>query len=280
MQFKNLSIKTKILSGALSLVLITVIFGILAYTYIGNVSGALFGITQNNAKAVEFATGVERMALSTIMEEKNYVLADTSAYQRAEANVKELNSYLDKVDENAKKYKNDELLKQSEVARKGTAEYANKYREGVKLLEERVKSTVEFAKAGALVGELFSAYIKLLDQGHAAAIKANDIKAIASTNEEVVMANEGIDMANAIRLNANKYMVKRDATVLKNMNEGLEVLIPHYDKMAALTADKEKLGMIDKARKATLLYKEDTSKWVKLDNELNEKVLPAMKTRQ
>ena len=45
MKFKNLSIKYKILSGSMALVLITLIFGLLAYSYIGKVSGTLFGIT-------------------------------------------------------------------------------------------------------------------------------------------------------------------------------------------------------------------------------------------
>jgi len=70
MNVKDLSIKTKILTGALLLVLITCGFGMLSKLYIGKVSGSLFGITDNNGKAVEYATGVERMALSTIMEEK------------------------------------------------------------------------------------------------------------------------------------------------------------------------------------------------------------------
>jgi len=46
------------------LVLITGIFGLLAYVYIhtGNLSKKLSNITDNNPKAVEYATGVERMA--------------------------------------------------------------------------------------------------------------------------------------------------------------------------------------------------------------------------
>jgi len=70
MNIQDLSIKTKILTGALLLVLITCGFGMLSKLYIGKVSDSLFGITDNNGKAVEYATGVERMALATIMEEK------------------------------------------------------------------------------------------------------------------------------------------------------------------------------------------------------------------
>ena len=77
MRFSDLKIKTKIMAGALALVLITVVFGGLAYIYIGKVSHALFDITDRDAKAVEYATGVERMALNTIMEEKNYLITNS-----------------------------------------------------------------------------------------------------------------------------------------------------------------------------------------------------------
>ena len=136
MNIKDLSIKTKILTGALLLVLITCGFGLLSKLYIGKVSGSLFAITDNNGKAVEYATGVERMALATIMEEKNYLLEEKDeVHQRAEKNVKELNDYLDKVDVVAKQYKNTELLDQSKAARQGTAQYAEKYRAGVAALK-------------------------------------------------------------------------------------------------------------------------------------------------
>lgn len=111
MNINDLKIKTKILTGAMLLVAITIGFGLLAKIYIGDVSDALFGITDNNGKSVEYATGVERMAFATIMEEKNYLLYEKDEiYQRAEENVKKLMGYLDQVDQVGKKYNNTELL--------------------------------------------------------------------------------------------------------------------------------------------------------------------------
>ena len=128
MGFKDVKIKGKILVGAMALVLITAVIGVLAYINIGDLSNTLFNITDNNAKAVEYATGVERMALSTIMEEKNYLLEQTDeVHQRAEGNVKELYGYLDKVDDLSAEYNNDKLLERSKAARKGTDDYAEKY---------------------------------------------------------------------------------------------------------------------------------------------------------
>ena len=45
MRFRDLNIRLKILSGATLLVLITCIFGLLSYFYIGKISDALFTIT-------------------------------------------------------------------------------------------------------------------------------------------------------------------------------------------------------------------------------------------
>ena len=52
MRFNDLRIRMKILLGATSIVLITGMLGVLAYVYIGKISGTLFSITENNAKSV------------------------------------------------------------------------------------------------------------------------------------------------------------------------------------------------------------------------------------
>ena len=177
MNIKNLSVKTKILSGASLLVVITVILGLLAQIYIGKVSGALFGITDNNAKAVEYATGVERMALATIMEEKNYLLfGKDSIHQKAEKNVKELFEYLDKVDVIAKEYNNNRLLEQSKVARKETSKHAEKYREGVAAIKNNKLLVAEMVEKGNIVGAIGVSGASVEDDHEAALAGAAALK--------------------------------------------------------------------------------------------------------
>ncbi len=150
-----MSVRNKILGGSLSLVAITVILGILAYSYIGNISGALFGITDNNAKAVEYATGVERMALSTILEEKNYLLEEEDEiYERAKQNVAELYGFLDEVDELAAEYDNDELLKLSREAREETEAYEAKYHEAVALLVQNRETETTIVENARVIENL------------------------------------------------------------------------------------------------------------------------------
>ena len=78
MRFNDLRIRMKILLGATSIVLITGMLGVLAYVYIGKISGTLFSITENNAKSVEFATGVERKALETLLAIRFFRVFDVS----------------------------------------------------------------------------------------------------------------------------------------------------------------------------------------------------------
>ena len=111
MRFKDLNIRLKILSGATLLVLITCIFGLLSFFYIGKISTALFTITNNNAKAVEFATGVERNALGTRLAFRTFMAEETPQNkQNVHSNINEIYIFLEKVDEIAKKYDNPGLL--------------------------------------------------------------------------------------------------------------------------------------------------------------------------
>jgi len=154
MNINDLKIKTKILTGAMLLVVITVGFGGLAKLYIDDVSEALFGITDNNGKAVEFATGVERMALQTIMQQKNYMLyRKDENRQFVEENIKKLFDYLDKVDDIGKQYNNTELLNQSKIAREGTQKYLEKFRESVQAIDANNDSVAVMIEKGNAVAK-------------------------------------------------------------------------------------------------------------------------------
>src|SRR5574343_642764 len=137
MNINDYKIKTKILTGAMLLVAITIGFGLLARIYIGDVSGALFGITDNNGKSVEYATGVERMALQTVLNQRAYRISNKDEdAQKVEDSMKSLLEYLDQVDQVAKKYNNTELLSQSKVAREGTLKFGIKFREVVAAVKQ------------------------------------------------------------------------------------------------------------------------------------------------
>jgi len=279
MKFKNLSIKTKILSGTMVLVLIMVVLGLLTYNIIGKVSGALFGITQHNAKAVEYATAVERMSLAAILEQKNYLLdKNEETHKRALDALQELNTYLDKLDALAGKYKNNKLIREAEAARKGAAEYAEQYNKAVELLKAAGSAEKIMNDAGVLVLELFSAYINKMSIEMEDAI-ANNKELIATYNTVSSMANSAMELAHSIRTYEKEYIIHPDEKVWQNLEARLKDLVRLYNEIGALQKDESTLEMISKARDATVKYRDAAESWVRLDKELKEKVLPAMKTQ-
>ena len=279
MRFSDLKIKTKIMAGALALVLITVIFGGVAYIYMEKVSHALFGITDRDAKAVEYATGVERMALNTIMEEKNYLITKSDdAHQRAEKNVKELNTYLDKVDAIARQYNLDSLLKQSQTAREETSKYADKYREGVKSIKDNQDAVKEMVRTGNIVGD---AADKFLSMQVAAYTKAQKDGVEAATLDKYVqryiVTTRIYELALKIMRAEKEEVNYKDRKAYASMQKMLPELMDNYNKLEKITTDSNELQLIKDARTATQTYEKSAASWIKNDDNLKS-ILASMAT--
>ncbi|MGZ4992950.1 MAG: methyl-accepting chemotaxis protein [Methylobacter sp.] len=270
MNIKDLSIKTKILTGALLLVLIICGFGMLSKLYIGKVSGSLFGITDNNGKAVEYATGVERMALSTIMEEKNYLLQEKDEiHQRAEQNVNELNSYLDKVDALAKQYKNSELLEQSKTAREGTAQYADKYRAGVAALKANKQAVADMVEKGNIVANAADTFLKRQVSLYTDALKkgVSGQELDAYVQRYIVATNIYVKAMQIMRAEKEEANYK-NRVAWKKMEVLLPELMALYDDLQKITQSEEGLKLIADSRKGTQDYTQSAKSWIENDDKL------------
>ncbi len=270
MNVKDLSIKTKILTGALLLVLITCGFGLLSKLYIGKVSGSLFGITDNNGKAVEYATGVERMALSTIMEEKNYLLQEKDeVHQRAEQNVKELMSYLDKVDAVAKQYKNTELLEQSKTAREGTAQYADKYRAGVAALKANKQAVAVMVEKGNAVANAADRMLKRQVVLYSEAMKKGVTGQELDQYVQRYILTTNIYIKAMEIMRAEKEEVNyKDRIAWKKMEVLLPELMSMYDELQKVLFSEEGLKYVSDMRNGTQEYTQSAKSWIENDNKL------------
>jgi methyl-accepting chemotaxis protein len=270
MNIKNLSIKTKILAGALLLVLITCGFGLLSKIYIGKVSGSLFGITDNNGKSVEYATGVERMAFATIMEEKNYLLQEKDeVHQRAEQNVKDLMAYLDKVDVIAKQYQNTELLGQSKTAREGTARYAEKYRAGVAALKANKLSVTEMVENGNIVATAADTMLKKQVNNYSEAMKkglsAQELDKFVQ--RYIITTNIYVKAMQIMRAEKEEVNYK-DRVAWKKMEVLLPELMTFYDDLQKIVQNEDELKLIADARTGTRNYTASAKSWIENDNKL------------
>lgn len=279
MNVKDLSIKTKILTGALLLVLITCGFGLLSKLYIGKVSGSLFGITDNNGKAIEYATGVERMALTTYIEEKNYLLEETDeVQQRAEQNVKELIGYLDKVDTVAKEYKNTELLEQSKNAREGIGQYIDKYRAAVKVMKDNKQAVANMVEKGNAVANAADGFldrqVRLYTEAQKKGLTGQELDAYV---QRYIIAT-GISVKAMQIMRAEKEEVNyQDRVAWKKMGVLLPELMQLYDDLQKIVSSDEALKFIADSRNITRDYHEAAKTWI--ENNSQKKIILADMSR-
>ncbi len=272
MAINDLKVKTKILSGAMLLVAITVVFGGLAQVYMGRVSGALFGITDHDAKAVEYATGVERMALLTIMEEKNYLLFERDEiHQRAEDNVKQLFGYLDKVDEVAKQFNNNRLLEQSQVARRDTSRYAEEYRRGVAALKNNRDLVRQMVDRGEIVINSAAQFMDMQRNAYTDAMEQGaDDRTLDQYVQRYILTTNIRIVANQIIRFEKEEVNYKDRKGWTQMTVLLPKLMRLYDDLEQITSSQAALRLIEDARRATTEYRQAAESWIKNDDELKQ----------
>lgn len=271
MSIYDYKIKTKILTGAMLLVAITIGFGLLARIYIGDVSGALFGITDNNGKSVEYATGVERMALQTILNQRAYrISAKDEDAQKVEDSMKSLLEYLDKVDQVAKQYGNTELLNQSKIAREGTLKFGEKFRLVVASVKANQKAVDVMIEKGGIVANAADSYLKRQVTRYTEAMEKNaNAQELNAYVQRYITATQIYVKAMEIMRAEKEEVNYKNRVAWKKMQVWLPELINLYDELEKLSATAEGKKMIADARNATREYQEAAQNWIDNDNELN-----------
>ncbi len=270
MNFNNMTLNAKMLGVGLLLLAVTIALGGVTKFYMGKVSDALFGITDNNAKAIEYATGVERMALATIMEEKNYLLFEKDEiHQQAENNVKELFSFLDKVDEVANKYNNIRLLDQSRIARTETSKYADKYREGVAALKNNKKMVAEMVEKGNIVGDAADAFLTMQVNAYTVAMKQGaDAQHLDDYVQRYIITTNIYEHALKIMRAEKEEVNYKNRVAWKKMLVLLPELMDLYDDLEKITSHPVETKLIRDARQATKEYKLSAQNWIENDKKL------------
>ena len=271
MKINDLKIKTKILTGAMLLVVITVGFGGLAKLYIDDVSEALFGITDHNGKAVEYATGVERMALSTIMEQKNYLLLEKDENrQLVEDNIKKLYGYLDQVDELARRYNDTELSKQSKVAREGAEKYIEKFRASVESMKaNRQAVAIMVEKGNAVAAATDTDLQRQVDKYTAAMAKGASQQELDHYVQRYIGSTKAYIKAMEIMRAEKEEVNYKDRVAWKKMQVWLPELIAMYDEQEKNASSEESKKNIAEARKLVEEYQQAAQSWINNNDQLN-----------
>jgi methyl-accepting chemotaxis protein len=261
----NMKIGTKLLITFIALtLLIAGAVGGTSYVSLTRVVNIVREIIAQRMPSVKNATAVERFALRTILDEKNYLLAvsdvnrDEEAYHQSAMNsITEILSALDEVDKVAIQFKDQDLLTKSQEVRAVTEEYKGLYDQGVAKLQQNKQLEQVMAEKGDVV----------IAQAHAY-FDAKSTETAAEARTALVTVVEIWNTALSARLQVNKYMRTRDARELTAFEDAITSLGTLYDELQRASVTAEDLGRIEKARQATTEYDTAAENWVKNDNEL------------
>ncbi len=234
----------------------------LGYYNITQLSGIIGEITDQRVPSVQNATGVERYALRTILDEKKYITAltddnvDEAAFQKsAMSNIDEINKALDAVDKVATEYNDKDLLAKSKEVRTVTAQYKDLYNSTAAKYQDNRKLATTMADNGTIVADLSRAFFN-------SKVGKNDSQA----TQQLPILVDIWDTALNVRIEQNKYMRTRNAEYLTAMQAGLKKLATRYDDLKAISTDAADLSKIAEARAATDAYSIAAASWVSNDN--------------
>ena len=272
MRFKDLNIRLKIFIGTASIILVTCILGVLAYVYIGKISGALFSMTDNNAKSVEFATGVERKALETRLAIRFFVEEKTPQHgSNVRSRLKEVFGYLDKVDAIAKEYHNTTLLQQSSVARQSTQSYSDKFDSVEKCVAANKKAIEEMTKHGETVGNAASKFLEMQVKAYTNAQRSDaEASVLNQYVQRYIITTHIYETALKIMRAEKEEVNYSDRNSYKYMQEALPVLMQLYNDLEKITTDPAEQNLIVQARQSTSVYQNAAASWVSTDDLLKK----------
>ena len=272
MRFNDLRIRMKILLGATSIVLITGMLGVLAYVYIGKISGTLFSITENNAKSVEFATGVERKALETLLAIRFFIEEQTPQRgSNVHSHLKEVFVYLDKVDAIAKEYHNTALLQGSNTARQATQAYSDMFDSVEKGVAANRKAIEEMTKHGETVGNAASKFLEMQVKAYTnAQMSGAEASVLNQYVQRYIITTHIYETALKIMRAEKEEVNYSDRKSYKYMQEALPVLMQLYNDLEKITTDPTELSLIAAARQSTSTYQNAAVSWVNTDDLLKK----------
>ena len=272
MRFKDLRIRMKILLGATSIVLITGMLGVLAYVYIGKISGTLFSITENNAKSVEFATGVERKAFETLLAIRFFIEEKTPQRgSNVHSHLKEVFVYLDKVDAIAKEYHNTALLQGSNTARQATQAYSDMFDSVEKGVAANRKAIEEMTKHGETVGNAASKFLEMQVKAYTnAQMSGAEASVLNQHVQRYIITTHIYETALKIMRAEKEEVNYSDRKSYKYMQEALPVLMHLYNDLEKITTDPAEQNLIVQARQSTSVYQNAAASWVSTDDLLKK----------
>ncbi|BCG63268.1 MAG: methyl-accepting chemotaxis protein [Methyloprofundus sp.] len=265
-----MSIRNKLVLSFSSLVVILLIFGGLAWKYIGDLGQKVDEITQWKVPAAQLAVNVHAGAYDATIEQLRYLLYEKpEIHQHAKAVLAKMDSDLVAVDNLANSFNDQALLAQSAAVKKNVTDFRELYNNGVQALlgnQQAVKIMVETGQSVLNEADSFALkqereYATLMEQGTTP--YSLNIKV-----QKYIIVNKIKSLAYTIIQHEKQERLYQDRKYYQMMQKELPTLMGLYDTLQRKTKESSELKQIQTARVATENYADAAAKWIANDNKL------------
>ena len=269
--FKSMKLGTKIGVGFGALILIAVALGAMAIWNMWTVKKVATTLANANVPEVKVANEVERDSLNTMYSTRGYAFTEEKTFlDQAKSNLDQVKKDLKDAKDHAVKFELAVLKQNAEKAETKALEY-----EG--LLNDTVTKTEAMAKDKAASLEAADKYMKICAsyvEGQTKKLESEIAKALAAKTtttapadadhidqakleeriKKLALANDVIDLGNAIRVGTWQAIATRDPKLFQETEKKFEDVNKKLDELKTITKLEADLKAIEDCRAAGKAY--------------------------
>jgi methyl-accepting chemotaxis protein len=265
-----MSIRNKLVLSFSSLVVILLIFGGLAWKYIGDLGQKVDEITQWKVPAAQLAVNVHAGAYDATIEQLRYLLYEKpEIHQHAKEVLAKMDSDLVAVDNLANRFNDQALLAQSVVAKRNVTNFRVLYGSGVNALLDNQQAVEIMVKMGqSVLNEADNFALKQEREYATLMAQGTTPYSLNIKVQKYILVNKIKSLAYTIIQHEKQERLYRDRKYYQMMQKELPTLMSLYDILQRKTKESSELKLIQTARLATRNYADAAAKWIANDTKL------------
>jgi methyl-accepting chemotaxis protein len=255
---------TKIIAGFAGLILIAILLGGTAVWKMSGVRTIATSLAGEYMPASTVANNVERESLQAMYDMRGYAFTeDTNYLVQGLANLADAKKYLHDAKDLAAKAGDQNLsfLKQAaEIAEAKALEYEELVKQTVAVTEALAKDRAAMDQAATEYTKQCNGYLESQNRRLEEVLRTTnsaagaDVVAVQDRVNKINLANDVIDLGNAIRVGNFKAQATRDPQHFKETQKQFDGLNPKLDALKAVTKQEVNLKQIDACRAAGQAY--------------------------
>ena len=255
---------TKIIAGFAGLIAIAILLGGTAVWKMSGVKSIAIALANDYMPASRVANTVESEALATMYEMRGYALSeDTNYLAKSLVNLADVKKALQEAKSLAAKSGDNSLVFLKESADKAEVK-ALEYED---LAKQTVAATEGLGRDRAAMNQAAQDYMKICNEfldSQAGALKetlkttnaaaAMDVAEVQDRVKKMDLANDVIDLGNAVRIDNFKAQATSDPQLFRDAQKKFDQLAPKLEELKAITKIELNLKQIEACRAAGKAY--------------------------